>query len=397
MVVSLVTWNMLAPCFAAPSKYPWASRMDLDWASRRAKIVDRLAVIDADVGPSAPPGDDLRVWRAVPQSRARSPDLALPFAVLLQEVEVALWSDLLGQLQRLGYDGLLQVRCLSVYFSLRGPTACDVRVAVRLQETSRGHPVANAVCVRRGTVEVVRAESRSRALITVLRACGDSRLTSRTAPPSLPPSPSTPLYLANVHLEAGAEKGAQRLAQLRSLLRRIEFQRAIDVADRQGRPQVLSPGDDAGGVSTPVVVAGDFNFDRSSELHAYLSTGTPPAADHGRRRQARGHSLLPLSDAYLETPPPWGPALRSSYRNGRLLDFVWTSSAVSVLRTMPVCELAGSSQPHQLPSAAQPSDHLPIGALLTWPGAPPPAVAPSSGGRRPAWQQRFVENVQRRR
>jgi len=341
MVVSLVTWNMLAPCFAAPSKYPWASRMDLDWASRRAKIVDRLAVIDADV-------------------------------VLLQEVEVALWSDLLGQLQRLGYDGLLQ-------------------------ETSRGHPVANAVCVRRGTVEVVRAESRSRALITVLRACGDSRLTSRTAPPSLPPSPSTPLYLANVHLEAGAEKGAQRLAQLRSLLRRIEFQRAIDVAERQGRPQVLSPGDDAGGVSTPVVVAGDFNFDRSSELHAYLSTGTPPAADHGRRRQARGHSLLPLSDAYLETPPPWGPALRSSYRNGRLLDFVWTSSAVSVLRTMPVCELAGSSQPHQLPSAAQPSDHLPIGALLTWPGAPPPAVAPSSGGGRPAWQQRFVENVQRRR
>ena len=47
-----------------------------------------------------------------------------------------------------------------------------------------------------------------------------------------------PLYLANVHLEAGADKGVTRLTQLRSLLRRIELQCAVDAAAGNGRPQV---------------------------------------------------------------------------------------------------------------------------------------------------------------
>ena len=180
---------------------------------------------------------------------------------------------------------------------------------------------------------------------------------------------------------------------------RLELQRAVDAAAEQGRPRSLSPGADASGAS--VVLAGDFNFDRSAELHAFLKDATLPRAGEraGRaqkntavRKLGRAPALLPLQDAYLAQPPPWGPTLRSSYRNGRLLDFVWTSSSVSVLRTMPVCDLAGSSQPHQLPSQDHPSDHLPIGALLSWPGAPE-ALSTS----RPAWQQLYVENVQRQR
>ena len=209
-------------------------------------------------------------------------------------------------------------------------------------------------------------------------------------PPSLPQRPP-PLYVANVHLEAGADKGATRLAQLRSLLRRVELQRAIDVADAQGRPTVLSPVVDAAGAA--LVVAGDCNFDRSSELHAFLAKGRYPDADGRKRTGASRNALLPLRDAYLETQPPWGPRLRSSYRNGRLLDYVWASRTVEVLRTMPVCELAGSAQPHQLPSAVHPSDHLPIGALLTWAGEP----GRSAVGMRPAWQQLYVENVVRQR
>ena len=320
--LSLVTWNILAPAYASPSKFTWASSDALAWERRQQRIVRRLQEIDADV-------------------------------VCLQEVEVALWDAFSEQLSRFGYDGILQ--------------------------DTGSHPIANAVLLRRGLLEPVRCESRSRALIVVARA-------SSGAPP---------LYIGNVHLEAGAEKGATRYAQLRSLLRRIELQRAIDAAAEQGRPRSLSPSTDAAGAS--VVLAGDFNFDRSAELHTFLARGTPPGARTGRkpamRKLGSASALLPLQDAYLGRPPPWGPTLRSSYRNGRLLDFVWASSNVDVMRTMPVCDLAGSTQPHQLPSHDHPSDHLPIGALLSWPGAP--EGMPSSG--RPAWQQLFVENVQRQR
>ena len=138
--LSIATWNLLAPCFTKPSKYPWASPESLTWPRRQEKIVARLAAVDAD-------------------------------AVCLQEVEVALWDGLHERMRALGYEGILQ--------------------------ETRGHPVANAVLLRRGTLQLERVESRSRALITVVRARPDA----------------PPLYLASVHLEAGAEKAATRLAQ----------------------------------------------------------------------------------------------------------------------------------------------------------------------------------------
>jgi endonuclease/exonuclease/phosphatase family metal-dependent hydrolase len=202
---------------------------------------------------------------------------------------------------------------------------------------------------------------------------------------------ASPLYLANVHLEASAEKGATRLAQLRKLLRRIELQCATDVANGNGRSRDLSPEADAHDAA--VVIAGDFNFDRTSELHSFLSTGSFPAMEQGRTKGTTEYALLPLNDAYLETPPPWGPTVRSTYRNGRLLDFVWSSSAVEILRTMPASKLAGSTRPHQLPSATHPSDHLPIGAVFSWPGEPAHDVS----GLRPAWQQLSIESVVKRR
>lgn len=325
-VVSIVSWNLLAPSFAQPSKYPWAKPTDLDWVHREAKIVKQLSEMDADI-------------------------------VCLQEVEVALWDGMLRQLDDLGYEGVLQ-------------------------ETKRGHPVANAVLLRRGLLRVVRTESRSRALITVLAACEQpgpaapiSGAGFRTAVRESA-RPLSPLYLGNVHLEAGGDKGTTRLNQLRSLLRRMKSQQEVD---------------DTAAADAPLLLTGDFNFDRSADLHRFLSSGSLPnsgvSAPLSPRKMAS--PLLPLRDAYLETPPPWGPALRSSYRNGRLLDYVWTSPSLSVVRTMPVCDFAGSSQPHQLPSSMHPSDHLPIGALVSWPGGPPPATR-----RLPAWQDIFVENVQ---
>ena len=56
--------------------------------------------------------------------------------------------------------------------------------------------------------------------------------------------------------------------------------------------------------------------------------------------------------------------------------------------TMPVPAAAGAAQPRRWPSEEQPSDHLPVGALLSWAGAPPTPCA-----RRCAWQQLFVQHV----
>ena len=145
--LSIMSWNILAPHFASPTKYPWIQPTDLEWRTRQELIVDRICELDADV-------------------------------VCLQEVEVALWPKLLARLAK--YDG-------------------------ELQEMKRNHPVANAILVRRGTVRVERVESRSRALLAVLR---DDTLGADVQ--------STPLYVANVHLEAGgaADKVAQRLQQV---------------------------------------------------------------------------------------------------------------------------------------------------------------------------------------
>ena len=183
---------------------------------------------------------------------------------------------------------------------------------------------------------------------------------------------------------------------MRSLLRRIELQRARDVASEQGRSLTISPRTDANGAA--VLLAGDFNFDRSSDLYAVLSQGCAP---HSLRAKAReqlaslDHPLLPLRDAYATSSPLWGPPLRATYRNGRLLDYVWTSAAVELLRSMPVSELAASTQPRHMPSATMPSDHLPVGALFTWAGAP--KVHPALHAKLPAWQQLSVENVQPQR
>lgn len=195
---SLVTWNILAPSYAPATKYPWASADHLSWSARRGRIIERLASMDAD-------------------------------AVCLQEVECVHWDDLAQRFHALGYESVLQ-------------------------QTQTSQPIANAVLLKKGRLRCVRSESRSRALITVVEGAQQRR--SAPTPP--------PLYLANVHLEAGSERAAQsqRLLQVRSLLRRIEVQRARDVAAANGRPRTLSPATDAPGA--PLVLAGDFNSDRSS-------------------------------------------------------------------------------------------------------------------------------------
>ena len=356
---SMVTWNLLAPTYATETKFPWASKQALSWSHRRQLIVQQLTAIDADI-------------------------------VCLQEVEVAQWDELYAQLHGLGYDGVLQ-------------------------ETRNGHPVACATLFKRDQLVCVRTESRSRAMIAVAEmapghasagAAGDAQQRQR-------------LYVANVHLEAGPQKEQQRLLQLGSLLKRLRMQAEADGTSAS------SPA-----AAPPLIIAGDFNCEPQSAPHAMLSArpgdGAPGsgAASLKGAVAAAAASLLPLHDAYASCPPPWGPALRSTFRNGRVLDYIFTSSAVEarraapphrrttasphrrashprrpthlnahrpapqVLRTMPVSPIAGSASPHRLPSDTHPSDHMPLGALLRWPGAP---LAPAD--QRCAWQSLSVVQV----
>lgn len=206
----------------------------------------------------------------------------------LQEVENALWDDLYLELQALGYDGELQ--------------------------KDRGHPVSTAVLFKRNRLVCMRTESRSRAMIAVAKAA-----------PGVGGG-IAPVYVASVHLEAGPQKEDQRTSQMASLLKRLRLQADMDGAD-----------------VPPVVIAGDFNCDRRAPLHASLSTGMSSRPGKGElspnnhAMPASAATLLPLRDAYAAVPPPWGPELRSTYRNGRVLDYIFTSSGLEVRRDPCVC------------------------------------------------------------
>lgn len=284
--ISLVSWNLLAPTYARPEKYPWVPLHALDWEHRQRLIVNKLKSLDADI-------------------------------YCLQEMEVERWDNFLEKLP--DYDGVLQ--------TMKG-----------------GHPVATAILVKRASqLEVVRTESRSRALLVVLSS-----------------SSKQPLFLANVHLDAGAENDRTRICQLRSLLKRLVRHMDIEEIDVM-KDEHLEP---------PIIIAGDMNMLRDTDVYDFLATGTLPSDE------TITHRLLPLRDAYEDTP-----GLRLTYGGGCVLDYVWTSQSVKVLRTMPVvCESNGSTI--EMPSETHPSDHLPIGVLVSYPGAPT-----STTHLRPDWQQ----------
>lgn len=292
--VSLVTWNLLAPHFALPSKYPWADEGVLDWDKRESLIVEELTAIDADI-------------------------------ICLQEVQVDLWDHLCSLLD--GYDGVFQ-------------------------NMTRDHPVANAILVKRGGLKIIRTESRSRALIAVLVDETES---------------SSPLYLANAHLEAGCGDASEvtRFNQVRSLCKRLYV-------------HVHKDPDKKSNDAPAIVITGDCNMLRFSPVYTFLKTGS--------FQDARGVKIkapcLPLRDAYLEHPPPWGPKALMSYRSGHLLDYVWVSDSIKVLRTMPVKDAVSTGGQKEWPSADNPSDHIPIGAILSWPGA-----SLLERKDRPKWQQ----------
>ena len=208
----------------------------------------------------------------------------------------------------------------------------------------------------------VRAESRSpRADHRARRAHRRRRARRpRHAPPSSSQRPP----------RGGRREGGR--FQLRSLLKRVQLLRTA------GEPFDALPA-----APLPLVLAGDFKH-RSSPLHRLLAAAEPPPQQPWP--PAPAPALVGAAAAVRRVrrrAAAWGPPLRL-VPAGRLLDFVWTSPAVELLRTMPVPAAAGAAQP-PLALEEQPSTCPSVPS--SWAGAPPPCA------RRCARRQLFVQHV----
>ena len=399
---SMVTWNVLAPAFANQQKFPWASSQALSWSNRRERIVQQLSTIDAD-------------------------------CICLQEVEVERWPELHAQLGELGYGGVLQETGGHPY-GVAMLFKSDRLVCLRTESRSRAMIAvvqaaqAGAGAAGRGGGELLylanvhleagpqKEQQRMLQLASLLKRvrfqaeqdgamphvdgalpliiAGDFNCEPRSAPHRM-------LSQAPRHPEKRHGLCLRRaLARMRPGLVALGPPECIPA----GRPSQLGGGawpheppsrcpeeGGAGARPPPPLPLGQPSSRLPSddqERPAALEGGRRP----GRKLPPASAALLPLRDAYAAHPPPWGPALRSTYRNGRVLDYIFASPPVDVLRTMPVSSSAGSRGPHRLPSELHPSDHIPIGAVLRWPGAP---LAPTE--QRSAWQSLQVEQVIARR
>jgi endonuclease/exonuclease/phosphatase family metal-dependent hydrolase len=354
----VLSWNVLAPVHAPASKYPWTDPRHLDWSFRSAQIA-----------------------RVVLRER--------PDVVCLQEVQLGpCWEEL--------YCG----------------THLDEVYECVLQNVTRGHPVANAVLLRRdGPLSKIRAvESRSRALIVVLEidnrknddVGSSNKLVEAEETHTIRGDSRRFVALANVHLEAGmdAEQDETRLYQLQSLLNRINHHRqALMKASGTAHQQDAAPTSTTVDGSTKtnatairgpeVIIMGDWNMLPDSPMYRLMSTGqlqNDPTNLHRRVRLPL--PLLPLRDAFAlaEIPhrdtcsPGSGRDAACTYSGGCILDYVWVSKDVSVQRSWiqePVTQQQGEAtdlgalrrrrKGRRLflwPDSHHPSDHLAIGATL---------------------------------
>jgi CCR4-NOT transcription complex subunit 6 len=288
---------LLAPVYSIPRKYPWCAPEFLEWEYRKSLIVPQLLQFDADI-------------------------------LCLQEVQVDTWPDLLDSLPE--YTGILQ-------------------------EMKGDHPVACAVLVRRLKFHVRRVESRSRALLVVLDYLGEKEDDEEQQ--QLLSSSSPPLYLCNVHLEAGIshDNNLIRFHQLKSLFKRLANQ------CRQDQQQTLQ--------EASIVMAGDFNMLNTNPLHTFLTLGFLENPQH---TYAPPCTTTKLQDAYMmwsnngTSTTSNHHRLGKTYSKGGVLDYIWTSDHVTIRDTLILHASAETTESQQFPSKEHPSDHLPIGVDLEW-------------------------------
>jgi mRNA deadenylase 3'-5' endonuclease subunit Ccr4 len=242
--------------------------------------------------------------------------------VCLQEVQIDLFPDLMSRLCAT-FDGILQ----------------NVTVT---------HNVGTAILVRKdGRFCIRRAESRSRALITVLQDKENESL----------------LYVSTVHLDADTARDnqsreyhqRQRESQLKSLLKRLNNQCILD---------------NIGFDAVPIIIAGDFNMLRGNPIKTALAKGELwpqfPVHFHDAYLHAEqyNHQSLPL---YQNHDDVSSNRLVKTYGGGAVLDYIYVTHQVKVVDTL-LCHPSSSTRViEKLPSKDHPSDHLPVGIDFAWP------------------------------
>jgi mRNA deadenylase 3'-5' endonuclease subunit Ccr4 len=270
----LVSWNVLAPIYAPESKYPHCSIDDLAWPTRRYRIIQELEQFEGDI-------------------------------ICLQEIQLDLWEEDLKQfVENINYIPIVQ--------------------------ETKDHPIANVILIRPSCGwECVAVESRSRALLTVLKHADESML-----------------FLGNVHFQAGMqeEHDEKRYTQIRSLLKRIRKHARDYKVDQPN-----------------IVLVGDFNMRRNNPMYRLLETGEEQD-EYNHKKKAVKLPFLPLVDAYRVQPPT--DPVHTTYCGCAILDYIWTSSTMRVVETYQTHADAGSRTVHNWPNAFHPSDHLAIGATL---------------------------------
>lgn len=361
---SVISHNILAPVYVMPGMFGLPDDA-LEWPRRRARLCAELIACDSDI-------------------------------VMLQEVQS---STFVSDFQEL----------------------CDsCKYAVCLQSDQSKRPYANAILYKSTRYELVLEESRSRALILVLRERAQSErakephvleaeLNSAAVDPvGAAATTQHLLYLANVHLQKGNSEQTTRLTQLRSLFKRLalhrEQQRVLHTRITR-RGTTSSAAGEAPALLESSVIAGDFNSGRQSIVYELMrdsglarfpATTKRPGGKPGGGVRAYRTGFLGLRDVYQARQPPWGP-YTMSHCTRALLDYIWASTDLEVLETMPrSLERAhaalfpepargqGALSPEAeadgaasvavqtsrgrvyLPSAdgAYPSDHLPSGCVL---------------------------------
>eukprot|EP00750_Incisomonas_marina_P011811 INCI16422.13.p1 GENE.INCI16422.13~~INCI16422.13.p1 ORF type:complete len:454 (-),score=57.30 INCI16422.13:4074-5435(-) len=287
--------------------------------------------------------------------------------ICLQEVEfTAFETDLLPALEKVGYAGAMQ----------------------NDKKRVQGHCQGVATFWKQSKLSEKARHSRSRTLMTLLTD-----------------SAGRNIAICNVHLEGHPMKSAARVKQLQNTLRDLSLKH---------NHQAL-------------VVAGDFNCQmQSSACGAYLSFGSCPAGvlEWGRPVPTAVTKVPPhtytLSAAYAlrnEGSSP-GNGIETEWGNTRYftycqhagrpvagLDQLWFSSNTLKL----VAERALFSSDEQrlailkagLPSPANFSDHIPIGAVLRWasfPDGPPnlrvKAQSQSGSRKKPTTEDPALEALQ---
>ena len=206
-----------------------------------------------------------------------------------------------------------------------------------------------------------------------------------------------------MHLQKGSQSQVTRLLQLRSLFKHLAkhreaLGRAHSAGGKRGGRAAQNGGarasGDGGSLAERSVICGDFNCGRHSEVYELMrdgglrkfpSTQRRPDGTLGGGAKAYRTGFLALKDAYAASAPAWGP-FSYSHCSGALLDYVWVSTDLEVLATLPRAhtredlarglqdaptnpggEPAVAHEPRRpLPSrdGRYVSDHLPSGAVL---------------------------------